>query len=208
VPPDLKALGVTKDMMITYLATQTSTMFSRVSNSMVGGPAGDALKRYRAAGGFGYMKGWSKGQVDKENALLAPVLHMAGGASSSGSAMGSIRFQEASLGGILMKPKGHGAHDTIRRNTAMAWAGAAKGELGAQEAAKNADDADKMKAAYAASPAAETAQDSTRKLAQRSLQPGADVQGAIEGVSSALTAFVSALKRDVGGFSGKAGAPR
>jgi hypothetical protein len=207
VPPDLKALGVTKDMMTTYIASQTSTMFSRVSNSMVGGPAGDALKRYRSAGGFGYMKGWSKGQVEKENALLAPVLHMAGAASSTGGAMGSIRFQEAAAG-ILKKPKGHGANDTIKRNTAMAWAGAAKGELGAQEAAKNADDADKMKAAYAASPAAETAQDSTRKLAQRSLQAGADVQGAIEGISSALTAFVGALKRDIGGLSGKAGAPR
>jgi hypothetical protein len=207
VPPDLKALGVTKDMMTTYLSTQTSTMFSRVSSGMMGGASGDALGRYKAAGGFSYMKGWSKTRVEQEARDLAPALHMAGGASSTGGALGSIRFQLAAAG-ILGKPKGAGAHDTIRRNTAMAAAGAAKGVERAKTAADYADESGMQTATYGAAASAEKDTEAMRKAGLKAMQPGADVQGAIEGISSALTNFVSALKRETSMFKGKAGAPK
>jgi hypothetical protein len=208
VPPDLKALGVTKDMMSTYISAQTSTMFSRVSNGMVGGAAGEAMQRYRASGGnFDYLRGKKRKDIESEAALLAPALRMAGGASTTEGALGSIRFQLASQG-ILKGGRGRGAHDTIRGKTAMASAATAKGLQGFQEANKLANESDIQKATFEAAPAAANANESTRKLTQRGLAAGVDIQGAVENVSQALMQFVSALKRDTGGFSGKAGAPR
>lgn len=210
VPPSLVALGVTKNMLSTYFAAQQSTMFSRVDSSTMGGPAGAAMARYKAStSGLGYMKGWSQKRIAQEAQDLGSATWMAGGADSAGAGAGSIRFQLASAG-ILKGGKGHGAHDTIKRNTAMAQAGAAKGLLGAQEASKLADDAPLMTTAFQAAPSAQNAAEGTRKLALRGLQPGADTNSAIESVSAALMAFVSAIKRETGGMApgGKVSAPR
>lgn len=209
VPPNLQAMGVTKQMLNTFMPTQTGTMFSRLpEGSMAGTSSGEALKRFKAAGGnYSYMKGWSRKRIESEAANLAPALQMAGGASTAEGALGSIRFQLASAG-ILKGGRGRGAHDTIKHNTTMAKAGGAAATMEFQDAAHNADDSGLMGDTYDKAYKDRNASEKARRDSQGGLAPGGDANAAIANVSAALTAFVSTLKRESGGFSGKAGAPR
>jgi hypothetical protein len=207
VPSDMLGMGVTDKMLKSFLSLQTGGMFSRVSSSMVGGKAGAELAKFKKSGNnFEYLRGKSLDEIQNSAKLLAPVLHMAGGADTNAAALTSIRFSLASSK-ILTGGKGHGAHDTMRRNTAQAVAAGAKAELGVQTAAKNADESEAQKADFVDAPKQRNSNDSARNKALKALGPGADVQGSIEAVSAALNAFVNAIKRDMSP-TGKAGAPR
>lgn len=207
VPTDMLGMGVTDKMLKSYLSLQTGGMFARVSSSMVGGKSGAELAKYKKSGNnFEYLRGKSLDEIQNSAKLLAPVLHMAGGAPTTAGALGSIRFSLASSN-ILTGGKGRGVHDTMRRNTAQARAAATKAELGVQDAAKNADAAEEQKKDLIDAPKQRNSNDSARNKALKALGPGADVQGSIEAVSAALSAFVNAVKRDMSP-GGKAAAPR
>jgi len=207
VPTDMLGMGVTDRMLKSYLSLQTGGMFSRISSGMVGGKAGAELAKFKASGNnFEYLRGKSLDEIQNSAKTLAPLLHMAGGADTSASALTSIRFSLASSK-ILAGGKGSGVHDTMRRNTAQARAAATKGELGVQTGAKTAAESDSQKADFTDAPGQRNSNDSARVKALRGLGPGADVQGSIEAVSLALNAFVNAIKREASP-TGKAGAPR
>lgn len=208
VPTSLSAMGVSKGMMEKYISVQTGTSFSRISGSMVGGPAGAAVARFKKAGGFGYMKGMSRGAREAEIKALAPALQMAGGAPSLEAAEGSIRFQMAAAG-ILNPGKGKGARDPYSQKTATGAANTAAAIQESMEGQKHAAAGDLYKRTFEGAPEAQVGSEAARRTSQRGVATG-DVGEALDTVSKALTAFVAAIRGELGGVSPgqKAGARR
>lgn len=197
VPSHMAAMGVTDTMISKYISVQTGTSLSRISGSMVGGPAGAAVARFKKSGGFEYMRGMKKDQREAEIKALAPALQMAGGAGSLEAAEGSIRFQMAAAG-ILKPGRGKGSHDPYDTRTATAKANTAAAIQTSMEGQQHAAAGHLYGETFDKAPEMQVGSDVTRKISQKGIASG-DVGTAIDNVSKALDAFVASIRGELHG---------
>ncbi len=216
VPENLKNMGVTMSMLQKYVQTQDQTAFSRVSPEMMAGTkTGAAVAAYKAAGGLGFLAGKSKTEINSTLRALAPGLRMAGGASTDEAALGRLQL-EASMGGLLGRGRGRGAHSAAAMHNKDGSATIERA-VTAKEAQKTAVEGQQVGAdgkliveSVANMGENETANERARKTGQKAIA-GASPEEAANGVAVALQVFISSIKglaAQAGGNGGKHVAPR
>lgn len=200
VPGWLAARGVTVDQVRAYSSTQNSTALSRYSSTMGSGTEmGAAAGRYTRSGGLSYLRGSSRSQVEAEVNRLAEVLVDTTGASRD-SARGRLLLQ-ASMGGLLPSARGRGAHQSASMGSAYGVSSQIQGYNEEVEAVKRGAQNDLIKSGVVASPDTVADAERMRVAGQNHAGLGGDTDVAIEGVDSALRAFVASLRRVQGSFS-------
>ncbi len=215
VPENLKNMGVTMTMLQKYVQTQDQTAFSRVSPEMMAGTkTGAAVAAYKAAGGLSFLAGKSKTEINSTLRALAPGLRMAGGAATDEAALGRLTL-EASMGGLLGRGRGRGAHGAgaiKNKDGSLTIEGAVSSDVArntAEEGMQVGADGKLIVGGIANMGTNKTANERARRTGQAAIS-GASPEEAANSVAVALQVFITSIKgvaSSVGG-SGRQLAPR
>lgn len=204
-----RSAGLTEDMVRKDQQARNASNLARfVENGGGGGDTGIAkeVAKYRAAGGIGYIKGYSAKDQKAAKERLGLGLQLSGAAESLEAGIGTFDVEAASLG-IGKKSHGPGAKRSDTGDSIYGSANVAKAKMELDEAEARAKDEHSIKNNNAVVAAQSRLKEAQANQAKNS--GDGSPEGAIKSVSDALQQFVHALSSKFGGSgTGSAKAPQ
>jgi hypothetical protein len=183
--------GVTADMVRNYANTQTSTDLSRFVEDKKSG-IGEAVDRFRGAGGLSYLKGMSGKDREREIQRLGFAYAQTTGASQD-AAQGMF-WNMASELGFLPRSRGPGARQSFSKDSLYGTALESQAGFVAGDARTLGEGEEEFKAGARGMGRNYAASEAARRQGQRSA--AADrVEDAAGQVANALMGLVAALKQ-------------